>query len=363
MNVISIIMAGFAILGIIDRIFGSKLGLGKEFEKGFLLLGQIALSMIGMIIVAPIIADILSPFFDFVYTSLKIEPSIIPATIFANDMGGAPLAKEIAQNSKVGMYNAMVVSSMMGATISFTIPFALGCLKKAKQKEFIIGLLCGIVTIPVGCIVSGIYCKIPIVSLLLNLMPLIILAVIIAIGLLLVPNICIKVFGVLGVIIKIIISIGLTLGIIELLIGKKLIGTAADISEAGFICLNAAVVMSGAFPLLFVISKLLSKPMGALGNAVKINKKSTLGFISTLANNVTTFEMMNEMDSKGAVLNSAFAVSASFVLADHLAFTLSYEPSYLFPMMIAKIVSGLAAIFFAVFVYKKTAKSLCGNEN
>ena len=358
MNIISIIMAIFAIIGIIDRVFGCKLGLGKEFEKGFLILGQITLSMMGMIIIAPVIADLLSPFFDLVYNTFKIEPSIIPASIFANDMGGAPLAKEIAKNDTVGMFNAMVVSSMMGATISFTIPFALGCLTKEKQKDFTIGLLCGIVTIPVGCLISGIFCNINIVTLLLNLMPLIIFAVLIAIGLILIPNVCIKIFNVLGIIIKTIISLGLILGITELLIGIKPIKSADDIFAAGSICINAAVVMSGAFPLLFVISKILSKPMEMLGNAIKINKISTLGFISTLANNVTTFEMMKDMDRKGTVLNSAFAVSASFVLADHLAFTLAFEPSYLFPMIIAKITAGLSAILFAVIIYKKTENNI-----
>ena len=130
-------------------------------------MGQLALSMMGMIIVAPIIANLLSPFFDFVYDTFKIEPSIIPALIFANDMGGAPLAKEIAQNSTLGLFNAMIISSMMGATISFTIPLALNCLKKEKHKDFFIGLLCGIVTIPFGCIVAGIICKINLLALVL----------------------------------------------------------------------------------------------------------------------------------------------------------------------------------------------------
>ena len=147
-------MLFFALLGALDRILGNKLGIGKEFEKGFLLLGQLVLSMMGMIIIAPVIAELLSPAFDFVYNVFKIEPSIIPASLFANDMGGAPLAKEIAKNNQVGMYNAMIVSSMMGATISFTIPLALGCLKKEKHKELILGLLSGIVTIPVGCLVA-----------------------------------------------------------------------------------------------------------------------------------------------------------------------------------------------------------------
>ena len=354
MNVVSVIMLFFALLGALDRIFGNKFGIGKEFEKGFLLLGQLVLSMMGMIIIAPVIADLLSPAFDFVYNVFKIEPSIIPASLFANDMGGAPLAKEIAKNSQLGMYNAMIVSSMMGATISFTIPLSLGCLKKERHRELILGLLSGIVTIPIGCLVAGFICNIPFLPLVLNLLPLIIFAAIIAMGLLLFPNVCVKIFNALGIVIKVIITVGLALGMIELLLGKKPIASAAPAAEGALICLNAAVVMAGAFPLLFIISKILSKPMALLGRALGIEKTSTLGFISTLANNVSTFEMMNEMDKKGAVLNSAFAVSASFVLADHLAFTLAFEPSYLLPMTVGKIVSGICAVIFALIIYKRT---------
>lgn len=362
MNVVSVIMLFFALLGALDRILGNKLGIGKEFEKGFLLLGQLVLSMMGMIIIAPVIAELLSPAFDFVYNVFKIEPSIIPASLFANDMGGAPLAKEIAKNNQVGMYNAMIVSSMMGATISFTIPLALGCLKKEKHKELILGLLSGIVTIPVGCLVAGFICKIPFLALILDLLPLIIFAAIIATGLLLFPGACIKVFNVLGVIIKVIITVGLALGMVELLLGKKPIASAAPAAEGALICLNAAVVMAGAFPLLFILSKLLAKPMDMLGRALGIEKNSTLGFVSTLANNVSTFEMMNEMDKKGTVLNSAFAVSASFILADHLAFTLAFEPSYLLPMAVGKIVAGICAVIFALAIYKRTASKLVEKE-
>ena len=359
MNVISIIMTIFAALGAIDRIFGSKIGLGKEFEKGIILLGQLALSMIGMIIIAPVIAESLSPVFSFVYNQLGIEPSILPASLFANDMGGAPLAKEVAKNSTVGMFNAMIVSSMMGATVSFTIPFALSTLKKSKHKQFTLGLLCGIVTIPIGCIVAGFICKIPVTTLLLNLLPLILFSAIIALGLLYAPNVCIKIFSGLSFIIKAIITFGLVLGIIELLLSTKPIKSAGNMQEAAAICVSAAAILSGAFPLLFIISKVLSKPMALLGNKLNINQNSTLGFVSTLATNATTFEMMNNMDAKGAVLNSAFAVSASFVLADHLAFTLSFSEDYLLPMMIGKVISGLSAILFAIVIFKKTEKNLC----
>ena len=363
MNVISIIMLVFALLGALDRMFGNKFGIGKEFEKGFLILGRLVLSMMGMIIIAPILAELLSPAFDFVYNIFKIDPSIIPASLFANDMGGAPLAKEIAKNSEIGMYNAMIVSSMMGATISFSIPLAFGSVKKEKQKDMILGLLCGIVTMPFGCVIAGFICKIPILSLLFNLLPLFILAAVMAVGLVFFPNACIKIFNVLGILINLMITFGLVLGIIEILMGVKPIESADSALEAAYICLNAAVVMSGAFPLLFILSKLLSKPIGALGRVLGINEISAMGFISSLSTNISTFEMMNEMDEKGTVLNSAFLMSASFTFAGHLAFTLAFAPSYLLPMMVAKITAGVAAVLFALFMYNrassKTTKGAC----
>ena len=56
MNVVSVIMLVFCILGGLDRLLGNRFGIGKEFEKGFMLLGTLALSMIGMIVLAPLIA-------------------------------------------------------------------------------------------------------------------------------------------------------------------------------------------------------------------------------------------------------------------------------------------------------------------
>ncbi len=62
--VISWIMAVFSLLGAVDLIFGNKFGLGKEFERGFHLLGPLMLSMAGMIAVAPLIGQVCGPFFD-----------------------------------------------------------------------------------------------------------------------------------------------------------------------------------------------------------------------------------------------------------------------------------------------------------
>ena len=356
MNVISIIMLVFAMLGALDRILGDRFGLGKEFEKGFNLLGAMALSMIGMITITPLIAELLRPCFDGLYNLLGIDPSILPASILANAMGGDPLSREMMKDERVGMLHALVTSSMMGCTISFTIPYALGVVKQERHKELFLGILCGIVTIPLGCFVAGLFMGISVLTLLYNLLPLFLFAGILAAGLLLVPNGMIKVFSGVGVFMRVIITAGLALGVFQELTGIILIKQLDSIWTGADVCFRAAMTLCGAFPFMYVVSQLLKKPLSALGKIMKINETAAMGLLSTIVSNAPTLEMVNRMDTKGAVINSAFLVSAAFVLGGHLAYTTSIDPNYIFPMMLGKIVAGVSSVFVALFIYKRTYK-------
>ena len=150
MQIISAIMAVFALIGAVDRILNNRLGLGKEFEKGFMLYGQLAMAMIGMIVLSPVIANILRPAAMWVYEALHIDPSLITSLIVVNDMGGAALAQELAVDPLMGRFNGLVISCMMGATISFTIPYGLENVKPHQHNTLLLGMLCGVSTIPIG---------------------------------------------------------------------------------------------------------------------------------------------------------------------------------------------------------------------
>ena len=63
------------------------------------------------------------------------------------------------------------------------------------------------------------------------------------------------------------------------------------------------------------------------------------------------------MDKKGAVLNSAFAVSAAFMFGGHLAFTMAFDSTYVMPMMVGKFLSGVCAVLLAMKLYKPEAES------
>ena len=71
----------FSLLGALDRIFGNHFGLVEEFEKAFMLLGTMALSMIGMIVISPLIANVMTPVSVFFSDVLHIDSSVIHGCI------------------------------------------------------------------------------------------------------------------------------------------------------------------------------------------------------------------------------------------------------------------------------------------
>ncbi len=87
-----------------------------------------------------------------------------------------------------------------------------------------------------------------------------------------------------------------------------------------------------------------------------MNEVGTLGFLSSLATSITTFGNMNAMDPKSIMLNAAFAVSAAFTFAGHMAFTMAFDSDYLLPVIIGKLTAGLLAVLLAGILYKKSVK-------
>ena len=123
------VMAVFAVLGALDRIIGNKFGLGKEFENGILAMGSLALAMVGIICFAPVLANVLKPVIVPVYTFLGADPAMFAGTILACDMGGGSLAMELTTDTQAALLGGVITGSMLGATIVFTIPFAISVTK------------------------------------------------------------------------------------------------------------------------------------------------------------------------------------------------------------------------------------------
>ena len=356
-EILILIMAVFAVLGGIDRIFGNKTGLGKEFENGILAMGALAMAMLGIIALAPVLANLLRPVIVPVYRFLGADPAMFAGTILACDMGGAPLAAELTDDPQAALLGGLLGGSMLGATVVFTIPVAMGILREEDRPFLAKGILSGIVTIPVGIFVGGLVAGIPALKVLRNLIPVILIAALITLGLWKAEKTMIKGFGWFGKGITALITAGLALAIFQELTGFVILPGMASLSE-GFQTVGAiAIVLAGAFPLVYLLTKLLRKPLMKLGGILGIGDTAAAGLVATLANSIATFGLVKDMDDRGKVVNVAFAVSAAFVFGDHMGFTAGYAPQMLPAVIIGKLTGGITAVAVALFLTRKTAKA------
>ena len=347
------VMAVFALLGAVDRIIGNQFGLGQEFENGILAMGSLALAMVGIISLSPVLASVLRTVIVPVFQLLGADPAMFAGTILACDMGGGALAQELALTEEAALLGGILAGSTLGATIVFTVPIAMGMVEEEDKSAIAKGILCGIVTIPAGILAGGVVAGFPLMMVVMNLIPIVIIAALIALGLWKAEKAMVKGFGWFGKGIVALITVGLAAAIVEELTGFTIIPGLAPLSE-GFETVGAiAIVLAGAFPLVFVVTKVLKKPLMKLGSLLGINDTAAGGLVASLANSIATFGMVKDMDQRGKVVNVAFAVSAAFVFGDHLGFTAGFAPEMLVSMIVCKLVGGISAVAVALWLTRK----------
>ncbi|WP_297433473.1 ethanolamine utilization protein EutH [uncultured Cetobacterium sp.] len=351
-EIIIYIMVLFMVIGAIDKCLGNKFGYGEKFEEGIMAMGALALAMVGVISLAPVLAKILRPIISPAYTMLGADPAMFATTLLANDMGGYPLAMELALSPEAGKFAGLILGAMMGPTLVFTIPVALGIIEKEDRPYLAKGILAGMITIPIGCLAGGLTAGFPLELILSNILPIIIFSALISLGLWKIPEKMTNGFTIFGKGVVIVITIGLAASIIETLTGIVVIPGMAPITDGIEIVGSIAITLAGAFPLVLFLTKVLNKPLTKLGESLGMNEKAAAGLVATLANNIPMFGLMKEMDKKGKVINVAFAVSAAFVFGDHLGFTAGVDSQMIFPMVVGKLVGGITAVILAKFMFK-----------
>lgn len=347
------IMAVFAVLGALDRIFGNRLGLGKEFEEGILAMGALALAMIGVICLAPVLAKILKPIVVPVYNFLGADGAMFAGTILACDMGAGPLAAQLTEDPQAALLGGVLTGSMLGATVVFTIPVAMGILREEDRPFLAKGILCGVVTIPVGVLVGGLVAGFPLRMVLRNLVPIVLIGLLIALGLWKWEKAMIAGFAAFGKGVIGVITAGLAAALVEELTGFVLIPGLAPISDGFQTVGEIAIVLAGAFPLVYALTKLLKKPLLKLGKILGINDTAAAGLLASLANSIASFDRLHAMDSRGKVVNVAFAVSAAFVFGDHMGFTAGFAPEMLPAVILGKLAGGVTAVAVALMLTRK----------
>ena len=353
-EILFFIIALFLLISGFDYIFGSKLGLGIQFKKGVEASGSLALNMIGIYILAPLLTEGLMAVILPITSIFKVDPSLVPASFLAVDMGGYQLAQNLAMNSQMADFSGILLASNLGATISFSIPVALGMIKKEDLPFFLRGLVIGIIALPFGSFIGGLVQGIGIYELLRNCMPLFVLSFVLAYCTMRYTNQIVKCFDILSKVIVTMSIIGLIAVGLEVVLGISILPVyTPPLSEASEIVVRIGLFLAGAYPMLKVVEHLVIRYCRPIAKVLKVNETTIVGMIGSLASNLLTFAEIEHMDHKGKVLASAVAISGAFVLGGQLAFVSTLSSEMVIPFIVSKISGAVLAIIIVQLTYKE----------
>ncbi len=291
-QILMAIMAAGVVLGGMDRLLGNRFGYGEKFEEGFRLLGPTALSMAGMICLAPVLANVLGKAIIPFYQAIGVDPSMF-GSVLAIDMGGYQLAKELAIDSSIGSYAGIVVSAILGCTLVFTIPVGMGMIK----------------------------------------------------------GFCVLANG-----IRVLVTVGLMLAAVEFLCGWNPIPGMTPIEDAMSVVSSIGVVLLGSLPAAELLRQLLKKPFTLLGERLGIKPLGFIGMLIGLVSPLPVLSMYQDMDEKGKVTIGAFLVSGTSLLAAHMGFVISTEPAMLPALICGKLSGAIAAAVLTMCFHKEARK-------
>lgn len=377
-NVVVYIIMACAVLGAFAAIKDAEKGLGKQFMEGLHSVGYIFIPAAGIMASIPYLSWFIDKAAGPFFAAVGADPAIAATAILASDMGGYQLA-ETLKNSYEGWIMALIVGFMAGATIVFSIPVGLAMLDKRDHKYMALGVMSGLLTIPIGALISSVIMlvtnakvrdvistssessyefTISYMQLFLNLSPLVVMVALLALGLYFLPDLMIKGFMLFGRLMDAGIKIVLVFSIVEFFTGffstvfgswgfSPIIADEDDqfraLETAGYI----GMMLAGAFPMVYLIQKYASRPLGAVGRKLGLSEAGSAGLLATSANILAMFKLVSSMPPKDKVINISFAVCGAFLLGDHLSFTANFQPTLILPVMIGKFSAAVIGIALA----------------
>ena len=376
-----------AVLGCIAAIRDENSGMGLEFMTAFHNMGTIFIPMAGMMASIPFIAKFVQIIFGALYSAIGADIAMAPGMFIAIDLGGYQLVNAIA-GSNEGWMMGMFVTYMFGPIVSFTIPVAFSLLDKRDHKFLALGIMAGLLSIPFGVCISSVLMKITNVKIrgeiatdgpsttelnwtfseiFLNLIPLIVFCILLALVLRFLTDPSVKVFLVFGDFLNAFVKIVLTLSIVEYFTGvfTKVFGSwgfdpiIADgvdnmraLENAGYIC----VMLAGAFPMVYLIQKYCEAPLKALGKKIGLSSLGSIATIGGMANLLAMFKLFPKMPPVDKVRVMAYCVCCAWILGDHIAFSANFQPTVLIPLLVGKFCGGIIAMTIAHFIAVPAAR-------
>lgn len=386
--IIYIIMA-CAVLGVIGAIKDEKNGIGKEFMTAFHQLGIIFIPFAGMLASMPYIEKFVVFVFGGLFEKIGADIAIAGALIMAPDMGGYQITESLAASPETWII-ALFVSYCTGPIICYSIPMGFSIIDKRDHKYFGLGIMSGILSIPFAVMAMTAMLKFtgtPVRETIsnsapenfnlvytwgqiwINMLPIVVFCLILALLLRFFIDIMVKAFLIFGRALDIGIKIVLVLSIVEYFTGifssifsgwafAPIIADAEDqfraLENAGYI----ALMLAGAYPMIYLIDKFFGNALRKLGAKCGFTTTGSIGIFATCAEQIAMFGIVKKMIPSEKVKVVALSVCGSWILGAHISITANFQPSLLVIILLGKIIGAIVAVFFAIWLGVPMARRL-----
>ncbi|HHT63580.1 MAG: ethanolamine utilization protein EutH [Bacillota bacterium] len=378
--VLYVIMACCGI-GAVAAIINENSGLAKSFHEGLQAMAALFLPIVGLMVSVPYLVIGVEKIFGNLFRIMGADPAIAAAMLIPSDCGGYALFLALARSPEIVVI-ALTVAIMTASTVAFNIPVGLSILKKEDYPYMALGAMSGFLAIPFGVFIT---CLIMLITkptirttftttgpadyllnldlgtILINLLPIFVFCVILAVCLKLFPQGMIKGFMVFGKLLLSALTLIAAASIIEHYTGffSWIMGgwgfdpVLADETEqfrAIELLGSIAMMLTGAFPMVYLIRKFFGKSLAKIGKLAGLDDVGSAGLLATMANGVALFNMIGDMKPTSKVLCIAFTVCAGYSLGDWIAFNVNFQPNLVVPVFIGQFSGGIIGIIFAKLI-------------
>lgn len=374
--VLYVIMACCA-LGAVAAAVKPECGLARSFHEGISMITSLFIPIVGLMISVPYLIIGTEKLFGGFLSLIGADVAIAASCFIPADCGGYALAMEIAASPEIVMMS-ICVGVMTASTVAFNIPIGISVLDKRDHPYLALGAMSGILSIPFGVLTSCIVMwltkpgvrtefsttgaadyvlHMDLGVVLINLIPILLFCAVLAIGLKLFPKFMVKAFMVFGRVLMGVLTLLVAASIIEYYTGlfsstvgwgfDPMLGDEEEPFRAIELLGTIGFMLSGAFPMVYLIRKFFSGPLGALGRKIGLDEYGSAGLIAGLANALAIFSLVKDMEPKSKVMSIAFVVCAGYAIGDYVAFNMNFQPNMILPLFIGQLVGGAIGIVFA----------------
>lgn len=388
-TIVTWIMMVCCVIGGVAYAIDETSDLGSAFMEGLHVMANMFIPICGLMAAVPFVSDFIVQVIGPVFGLIGADPVVASAFVFPPDCGSFALATEIGQTPD--LFPLVIATGFMCAsTIAFNIPIGLQMIDRRDHKFLALGTLSGFLAVPFGILVTCLIVafthpsiatvfasgaandyvvNLTIGMIALNMIPLVIICLLMAVGLKLAPEAMMKGFAIFGKVLTaaltgvvVVVIVEHYTGFFSMVFGgwgfDPILADAENTTRAIEILGTIAMMLTGALPMVTLIQKYLGKPLSKLGRLAGLEEEGSVGLVACLPNGLAVFPFIKNMRPEDKVVIFAFLPCAGYCLGDFLAFNVNFQPNLLIPILVGQVVGGIIGIVIARFLAVPEVKKM-----